>query len=277
MVFKIFNLMFLGCCQLVQVDCFGFWKGKLVKILIEGLFKFGGCNNMGCMMFLNCGGGYKWFYCFVDFKWCKWDVLVMVECFEYDLNWIVFIVLICYEDGELSYILVLQCFVVGDIVVVGENVDVKLGNVVLLLCILVGMIVYNIELKFGKGVQIVWFVGVFVQIVGCDQGYMMLCFMFGEQCWVFGICMVSIGVVFNLDYVNINFGKVGCFCWFGIKLYICGVVMNLIDYLYGGGEGWIFGGCYLVIFWGKLIKGKCMWKNKQIDKYIVCSCYVCKK
>lgn len=90
--------------------------------------------------------------------------------------------------------------------------------------------------------------------------------------------MVIIGVVLNLDNLNQNFGKVGCMCYKGICLVVCGVVMNLIDYLYGGGEGCILGGCYLVILWGKLIKGVCICNNKKVLlKFILCLCYVKKK
>lgn len=204
----------------------------------------------------------------------KFDVLVIVEWIEYDFNCIVFIVLIKYEDGEQVYILVLQCLVVGDKVIVGVKVDVKFGNVMFFLGMLIGMIVYNVELKFGKGGQIVCLVGIYVQFVGCDGGYVQICLFLGELCMVCQECMVIIGVVLNLDYLNQNLGKVGCNCYKGICLSVCGVVMNLIDYLYGGGEGCIFGGCYLVMFWGKGIKGNKICNNKLIDKYILWLCNV---
>lgn len=162
MVFKLYKLMMLGQCGLVLIDCLEFWKGCLVKVFIEGLIGKGGWNNIGWIIVCCCGGGVKCFYCVVDFKWNKFDVVVVVVCIEYDLNCIVFIVLIQYEDGEQVYILVFQCLVVGDKVIVLVKVDIKLGNVMFFLGMFIGMIVYNIEMKLGKGGQIVCVVGIYV-------------------------------------------------------------------------------------------------------------------
>lgn len=119
-------------------------------------------------------------------------------------------------------------------------------------------------------------VGVLVQLVVCEGKYVIVCFFLGEMCMVDICCCVIIGEVGNVEQININWGKVGCNCWKGICLIVCGVVMNLIDYLYGGGEGCIFGGCYLVSFWGKF-EGCICNKKKVSSCFIVCCCKFGKK
>lgn len=138
--------------------------------------------------------------------------------------------------------------------------------------ILIGIQVYNIELKFGRGGQMVCSVGICVQLMVKEGKYVFLWFLFGEFWQVLQMCCVIIGEMGNSQYVHIIWGKVGCSCWKGCCLMVCGVVMNLVDYLYGGGEGWISGGWYFVILWGVLIKGKKMWKNKKISCFIIKWC-----
>lgn len=266
------KLIFVGCCFVVKVVNQELYKGVFYVLLLEKKFKFGGCNNNGCIIICYIGGGYKQYYCLVDFCCNKDGIFVIVECVEYDLNCIVYIVLLKYVDGECCYIIVFKGVVVGDQLIFGIGVLIKVGNSMFLCNILVGSIVYGIELKLGKGVQIVCFVGVFVQLVVCEGVYVILCLCFGEMCKVLVECCVILGEVLNFEYSLCLLGKVGVMCWCGVCLIVCGVVMNLVDYLYGGGEGCIFVGCYLVLLWGFQIKGKKICLNKCIDNMIVCCC-----
>lgn len=265
------KLIFLGCCYVVKVVNFELYKGKFFVLLLEKNSKFGGCNNNGCIIICYIGGGYKQVYCIVDFKCNKDGILVVVECFEYDLNCFVNIVLVLYKDGECCYILVFKGLKVGDQIQFGVDAVIKLGNILLMCNILVGFIVYNVEMKLGKGGQLVCFVGIYVQIVVCDGVYVILCLCFGEMCKVEADCCVILGEVGNVEYMLCVLGKVGAVCWCGVCLIVCGIVMNLVDYLYGGGEGCNFGK-HLVILWGVQIKGKKICSNKCIDKFIVCCC-----
>lgn len=261
-----FKFIFFGCCLVVCVVMFDLYKGVLYVVLLELQSKLGGCNYYGCIIICYVGGGYKQYYCVIDFKCNKEGILVCVECIEYDLNCIVYIVLLCYVDGECCYIIVLKGLKVGDQVIVGLDVLIKIGNILLLCNILVGIIVYGIELKLGKGVQIVCVVGVVVQFVVCEGIYVILCLCLGEMCKVLVECCVIIGEVGNDEYNLEKLGKVGVKCWCGVCLIVCGVVMNLVDYLYGGGEVKVGqGNLYLVILWGVLIKGYKMCYNKCIQ------------
>lgn len=223
------------------------------------------------------GGGYKCQYCVIDFCCNDKDgVNVKVVYIEYDFNCIVCIVLLYYFDGEKCYIFVLVKLKQGDIVELGVGVDIKLGNNFLLKNIFIGIVIYVIEFCFGGGVKMVCLVGVFVCFVVKDGFYVQLCLFLGEICNVDVCCCVIIGEVGNVEQLNINWGKVGCMCWKGVCLIVCGVVMNLVDYLYGGGEGKMFGGCYFVFLWGQ-VEGCICYVNKESDKYIVCCCNVGKK
>ena len=139
---------------LILVDRAGLYKGKPVKALTEGKTRTGGRNNQGHVTSRGIGGGHKQKYRIVDFKRRKWDVSATVERLEYDPNRTAFIALVRYEDGELSYIIAPQRLAVGDQVVAGRRVDVKPGNAMELGAMPVGTIVYNVEMKPGKGGQI---------------------------------------------------------------------------------------------------------------------------
>src|SRR5262249_5290932 len=152
-------------------------------------------------------------YRIIDFKRAKLDVSATVERIEYDPNRSAFIALIKYSDGEQAYILAPQRLAVGDMVVAGERADIKPGNAMRLKNIPVGTLVHNVELKFGKGGQLVRSAGTYAQLIGKDGGYAQLRLRSGELRQVSGDCMASIGAVSNPDHQNIVIGKAGRSRW----------------------------------------------------------------
>ena len=269
MALKTFNPVTPSLRQLVIVDRSGLYKGKPVKALTEGLSKSGGRNNTGRITARFVGGGHKRTYRVVDFKRRKADVPATVERLEYDPNRSAFIALVRYADGELSYILAPQRLAVGDTVVSGASVDVKPGNAMPIGNIPVGTIVHNVEIKPGKGGQIARSAGAYAQIVGRDQGYVILRLMSGEQRLILGSCLASIGAVSNPDHMNTSAGKAGRSRWLGRRPHNRGVAMNPVDHPHGGGEGRTSGGRHPVTPWGKPTKGKKTRSNKATNKFIV--------
>lgn len=269
MALKTFKPVTPGLRQLVIVDRSGLHKGKPVKALTEGLSKSGGRNNLGRVTARFIGGGHKRTYRVVDFKRRKTDVVATVERLEYDPNRTAFIALVRYADGELSYILAPQRLAVGDSVVSGTSVDVKPGNAMPIGNIPVGTIVHNVELKPGKGGQIARSAGSYAQIVGRDQGYVIVRLMSGEQRLILGSCLASIGAVSNPDHMNTSIGKAGRSRWLGRRPHNRGVAMNPVDHPHGGGEGRTSGGRHPVTPWGKPTKGKKTRSNKATNKFIV--------
>jgi len=263
--------------QLVIVDRSGLYKGKPVKTLTEGKSSSGGRNNNGRITVRFRGGGHKQTYRLVDFKRLKRGVPATVDRIEYDPNRTAFIALIKYEDGELSYILAPQRLAVGDQVIAGPQVDVKPGNAGPLSSLPVGTIVHNVELKQGKGGQIARSAGSYAQIVGRDEGYVILRLNSGEQRLVHGACYASVGAVSNPDHMNISLGKAGRSRWLGQRPHNRGVVMNPVDHPHGGGEGRTSGGRHPVTPWGIPTKGKKTRSNKATDKFIVSSRHKRKK
>ncbi|MER2604275.1 MAG: 50S ribosomal protein L2 [Siculibacillus sp.] len=269
MALKTFNPVTPSLRQLVIVDRSALYKGKPLKALTEGLSKSGGRNNLGRITARFKGGGHKRTYRVVDFKRRKADVPATVERLEYDPNRSAFIALIRYADGELSYILAPQRLAVGDTVVSGASVDVKPGNAMPIGNVPVGTIVHNVEIKPGKGGQIARSAGAYAQIVGRDQGYVIVRLGSGEQRLILGTCMASVGAVSNPDHMNISIGKAGRSRWLGRRPHNRGVVMNPVDHPHGGGEGRTSGGRHPVTPWGKPTKGKKTRSNKATNKFIV--------
>ncbi|HYC25879.1 MAG TPA: 50S ribosomal protein L2 [Roseiarcus sp.] len=271
MALKTFNPSTPGLRQLVIVDRRELHKGKPVKALTEGKPEKGGRNNAGRVTVRFRGGGHKQSYRIVDFKRRKVDSPAKVERLEYDPNRTAFIALIKYADGEQAYILAPQRLGVGDEVVSGEQVDVKPGNAMPLANIPVGAVVHNVELKIGKGGALARSAGTYAQIVGRDQGYVILRLKSGERRLVHGQCFASIGAVSNPDHMNISIGKAGRSRWLGQRPHNRGVSMNPVDHPHGGGEGRTSGGRHPVSPWGKPTKGKKTRGNKSTSKFIVSS------
>lgn len=269
MALKKFNANTPGQRTLVQLDRKDLWKGGPEKALTEGLTKTGGRNNMGRMTARHIGGGHKRKYRTIDWRRDKWDVEGTCERLEYDPNRSAFIALIQYADGEKRYILAPQRFQAGDKVIAGEKTDVKPGNAMPLRSMPVGTIIHNIEMKPGKGAQMIRSAGAFGQLVGRDQGYAQIKLPSGELRVVRGECMATIGAVSNPDHMNTDMGKAGRNRWKGRRPHVRGVVMNPVDHPLGGGEGKSSGGRVPCTPWGKPTKGYKTRKNKATDKYII--------
>jgi len=269
MALKNYNPTTPGRRNLVLVDRGELWKGKPVKKLTQGLTKNGGRNNTGRITARRRGGGHKRRYRLVDFKRQKFDMPAKVVRLEYDPNRTAFIALIEYGDGEQSYILAPQRLAVGDTVISGSKVDIKPGNAMPLASIPIGTIVYNVEMKAGKGGQIARSAGTYVQLVGRDAGYALLRLTSGEVRMVRAECMASIGAVSNPDQANTKLGKAGRKRWLGHRPAVRGVAMNPIDHPHGGGEGRTAGGRHPVTPWGKPTKGARTRQNKKTDGLIV--------
>ncbi|GGG27132.1 50S ribosomal protein L2 [Chelatococcus composti] len=278
MALKTFKPVTPGLRQLVIVDRSELYKGKPVKALTEGKVSSGGRNNNGRVTVRFRGGGHKQSYRLVDFKRrAKLGMSATVERIEYDPNRSAFIALVKYEDGTLSYILAPQRLSAGDVVMSGEQADIKPGNALPLANIPIGTIVHNVELKIGKGGALARSAGTYAQIVGRDQGYVILRLNSGEQRLVHGQCFATVGAVSNPDHMNISIGKAGRSRWLGRRPHNRGVAMNPIDHPHGGGEGRTSGGRHPVTPWGKPTKGKRTRSNKRTDGLIVTSRHQRKK
>ncbi|MEZ5708189.1 MAG: 50S ribosomal protein L2 [Blastomonas sp.] len=262
---------------LILVDRSGLYKGGPVKSLTEGKRKTGGRNNKGHVTSRGIAGGHKQRYRLIDFKRRKFDVPGTVERIEYDPNRSAFIALIKYEDGELAYILAPQRLAEGDTVIAGEKTDVKPGNAMRLSQMPVGTIIHNVEMKPGKGGQIARAAGTYAQLVGRDRGMVIVRLNSGEQRYILGSCMGTVGAVSNPDNSNQNFAKAGRTRWKGRRPLTRGVAKNPVDHPHGGGEGRTSGGRHPVTPWGKPTKGARTRKNKQTDKMIIRSRHAKKK
>jgi large subunit ribosomal protein L2 len=264
--------------QLVLVDRSDLHKGKPVKALTEGKSSKGGRNNYGRVTVRFRGGGHKQAYRIVDFKRRSHPgVAAVVERIEYDPNRTGYIALVKYPDGTLSYILAPQRLQAGDEVVSGEQVDIKPGNAMPIGNIPVGTLVHNIETKIGAGGSLARSAGNYAQIVGRDQGYVILRLKSGEQRLIHGQCYATVGAVSNPDHMNTTIGKAGRQRWLGRRPHNRGVTMNPVDHPHGGGEGRTSGGRHPVTPWGKPTKGKKTRSNKRTDTFIISSRHKRKK
>jgi len=262
---------------LILVDKSALWKGGPVKALTEGKRKTGGRNNKGHVTSRGIAGGHKQRYRTIDFKRRKWDVEGTVERLEYDPNRTAFIALVRYADDDLAYIIAPQRLNVGDKVVAGKRTDVKPGNAMELASVPVGTIVHNVEMKPLKGGQIARSAGTYVQVVGRDRGMVIVRLNSGEQRYIHGECMATIGAVSNPDNQNQNLGKAGRTRWMGKRPLTRGVAKNPVDHPHGGGEGRTSGGRHPVTPWGKPTKGARTRHNKATDKMIIRSRHQRKK
>jgi large subunit ribosomal protein L2 len=274
MALKTYNPTSPGRRHLIQVDKSTLWKGKPVKMLVEGKAKTGGRNNDGRITSRHIGGGAKRAYRRVDFRRRKFDAPANVERLEYDPNRTAFIALIKYQDGTQAYILAPQRLGVGDTVVSGAKVDVKPGNAMPLSSMPIGTIVHNVEMKPGKGGQIARSAGSFVQLVGRDAGAAVLRLNSGETRKVSAECMATVGAVPNPDHMNTVVGKAGRTRWLGRRPTVRSIAMNPVDHPNGGRTK---GGKHWATPWGKPTKGFKTRKNKTTTKYIVRSRQKAKK
>ena len=244
---------------------------KPEKSLLAKVSQTGGRNNTGKMTVRHQGGGHKRQYRIIDFKRVKDNIPAKVASIEYDPNRSARIALLNYADGEKRYILAPHGLKVGDTVYSGPESDIKPGNCLPLLNIPLGTQVHNIEMKIGKGGQIVRSAGTSAQLMAKEGSYALLRLPSGELHRVHINCRATVGVVGNIDHENITIGKAGRHRWMGVRPGNRGVVMNPCDHPHGGGEGKSpVGRKHPVTPWGKPAHGvKTRDKKKASSSLIV--------
>ena len=210
---------------------------KPEKSLLEDQRKSGGRNAQGKITVRHIGGGNRRKYRIIDFKRAKDGIPATVKTIEYDPNRSANIALINYADGEKRYILAPKGLEAGMTVISGENVDIKVGNTLPLANIPEGTLVHNIELKPGKGGQLIRSAGVSAQILGKEDKYVLIRLASGEVRKILGVCRATIGTVGNEDHGLVSLGKAGRNRWKGVRPTVRGSVMNPNDHPHGGGEG----------------------------------------
>ena len=268
---KTFNPYTPSRRAMTQLDNAEITKSTPEKSLTVSLNKTAGRNNQGKITVRHHGGGSRRKYRIIDFKRNKVDVPATVKSIEYDPNRTANIALICYADGEKSYIIAPNGLKVGDVLMNGENAEVKVGNCLPLSAIPVGTEIHNVELYPGKGGQLVRAAGNTAQLMAKEGKYATLRLPSGEMRMVPIICRATIGQVGNADHELVNIGKAGRKRNMGIRPTVRGSVMNPNDHPHGGGEGKAgIGRPGPVTPWGKPALGlKTRKKNKQSNKYIV--------
>ena len=241
------------------------------KSLTVTLKKHSGRNARGKITVRHRGGGYRPKYRIIDFKRNKDGIPGTVATIEYDPNRSANIALINYADGEKRYIIAPNKLAVGDVIVSGADADIKIGNALPLANIPVGTVIHNVELKPGKGGQMVRSAGNGAQLMAKEGQYAQVRLPSGEVRKVRIECRATIGEVGNLDHQNIQIGKAGRKRHMGIRPTVRGSVMNPNDHPHGGGEGKAgIGRVSPVTPWGKPALGyKTRKKKKASDKYIV--------
>jgi large subunit ribosomal protein L2 len=239
------------------------------KSLVESLGKSGGRNNVGRLTARRRGGGHKRLYRVVDFKRKKHGVPARVVSVEYDPNRTSRIALLHYADGEKAYIIAPNDLKVGDTVLAGPEADIKPGNALPLEKIPVGTMVHNVELRAGKGGQMVRSAGSFAQLMAKDGDYATLRLPSGEMRMVRKECYASVGQVGNLDHENVVWGKAGRSRWMGKRPRVRGVAMNPVDHPLGGGEGKSSGGRPACSPWGLPDGRKTRKRKKPSSRLIV--------
>jgi len=240
------------------------------KSLLKPLKKKGGRNVNGRITARHRGGGHKRHYRVIDFKREKIDIPAKVATIEYDPNRSARIALLHYVDGEKRYILAPLNLKVGDTVLSSAKADIKPGNTLPLANIPLGTQIHNIELRIGKGGQIVRSAGTYAQLMAKENRYALIKLPSGEVRMVLLNCKATIGQIGNVIHENIPLGKAGRKRWLGRRPKVRGVAMNPVDHPMGGGEGRSSGGRHPCSPWGVPSKGyKTRNKRKKSSRLIV--------
>jgi large subunit ribosomal protein L2 len=244
-------------------------RTKPERALLEKKVSTAGRNNQGRMTSRHRGGGVKRRYRVIDFKREKFGVPAKVFSIEYDPNRSARIALLHYLDGAKRYILAPQGLKVGDMVMSGPEAEIRVGNAMPLRNVPTGSVIHNIELRAGRGGQIVRSAGVAAQLMAKEGDYAVVRLPSGEQRLIHLACMATLGQVGNLEHENIKIGKAGRSRYLGRRPHVRGSVMNPVDHPHGGGEGRAPRGGQPQTPWGKPALGFRTRHNKRTDKFIL--------
>ena len=255
-----------GTVRIVTEDLY---RGRAYFPLIEKRNNKAGRNNDGHITVRHRGGGHKHHYRLVDFKRNKDGVPCKVERIEYDPNRTAHIALVCYLDGERSYIIAPRGIQAGMVLVSGSEAPIKVGNTLPLRNIPVGTTIHCVEIKQGKGAQIARTAGSSVVLLAKDGMYAQVRLRSGEVRKIHINCRATIGEVGNEEQSLKKLGKAGAKRWRGVRPTVRGVVMNPVDHPHGGGEGRTGEARDPVSPWGKLTKGYRTRNNKRTDGMII--------
>jgi large subunit ribosomal protein L2 len=239
------------------------------KPLVEKKVRTGGRDNKGLIAIRHRGGGHKRRYRIIDFRRDKEGIPGTVETIEYDPNRSARIALVGYKDGEKRYILAPVGLTVGQKILSGADADILVGNCLPLRVIPLGTTIHNIELKRGKGGQMVRSAGGAAQLIAKEGTYAQVRLPSGEVRMVHLECKATIGQVGNIDHENISIGKAGRNRWKGWRPFVRGVAMNPVDHPHGGGEGKTSGGRHPVTPWGVPTKGYKTRNNARTQRFVV--------
>jgi len=243
---------------------------KPEKSLLKSKKRTGGRNSVGRITSRHRGGGHKKRYRIIDFKRLKDNIPATIASIEYDPNRSARIALLFYGDGEKAYILAPDKLHVGDMVVSGLEVEIKVGNAMPLKNIPTGTHIHNIELKLGYGGQLIRSAGGYAQLMAKEGKHALVKLSSGEVRKILLGCRATIGEIGNFDHENISLGKAGRKRWMGRRPHVRGVAMNPVDHPLGGGEGKSSGGRHPVTPWGVPTKGyRTRRRNKISNKFIV--------
>lgn len=271
MAIKVYKAITNGRRNMTSLDFAEITTNKPEKSLLAPLPKKAGRNNQGKITIRHHGGGHKKQYRIIDFKRNKDNVPAKVATIEYDPNRSANIALLHYVDGEKRYIIAPKELQVGQILVSGESADIKVGNALPLANIPVGTLIHNIELKPGKGGQLVRSAGASAQVLGKEGKYVLVRLKSGEVRMILATCRATIGEVGNEQHGLVNIGKAGRTRWLGKRPTVRGSVMNPNDHPHGGGEGRTsIGRKSPMSPWGKPTLGKkTRSKKARSNKFIV--------
>ena len=253
----------------VAVKTAGLHKGKPFSGLLAKKSKNGGRNNTGRITVRHQGGGHKQRYRIIDFKRDKDGIPGEIERLEYDPNRSSHIALVKYKDGERRYILAPKGIEVGTKIVSGDESPIKLGNALTLKSIPVGTLVHNIEMKPGKGGQLIRSAGGTAQVAAREGTYVSIRLRSGETRKIHVDCKATIGEIGHGEHNLRKIGKAGAMRWRGVRPTVRGVAMNPVDHPHGGGEGRTSGGRHPVSPWGTPTKGYKTRSNKRTDNMII--------
>ena len=260
-----------GRRNMTSLDFAEITTNKPEKSLLAPTKRKAGRNNQGKITVRHHGGGHKKQYRVIDFKRIKDGIPAKVATIEYDPNRSANIALIHYADGAKAYILAPKGLEVGQTIVSGPEADIKVGNALPLANIPMGTTIHNIELKPGKGGQLVRSAGTSAQVLGREDKYVIVRLQSGEVRLILATCRATIGQVGNEQHELVNIGKAGRSRWLGKRPTVRGSVMNPNDHPHGGGEGRSpIGRKSPMTPWGKPALGyKTRKKKNKSDKFII--------